>query len=211
MSLSHKYGPNLQVIGVTGGVGGGKSTVLQLMTSRGVMPIKADDIAHEVVLPGTLAHRRIVDHFGDTILTPEGTVDRQRLADIVFADEGELADLNRIVHPPVIEHLRDCFNEIGASGDRVVVAVEIPLLVEAGMVGMVDHVVLVTASPEVRLARMVAQGWSEGKVRAVMRAQAADAEKAKHADVIIDNGGDLGQLQEKVDQVLQGIADEANS
>ncbi len=211
MPSSRRYGPNLQVIAVTGGVGSGKSTVVDLMARRGLVTVRADDVAHKAILPGTPAHRRIVERFGNEILSPDGTIDRTCLADRVFGDPVELASLNAIVHPPVIEHLKSCFEEMGASGERVTVAVEIPLLVEAGLTDMVDAVILVTASPQIRMKRMVAQGWPEEKVRAVMEAQAADAEKAKHADAIIDNSGDIEALDGKVEEALAQIVDEARS
>ena len=209
MPTPRKYGPNLQVIGVTGGIGSGKSTVLEAMARCGLTVIKADDVAHKAILPGTLAHRRIVDRVGDEILAPGGAIDRERLAEIVFADPDKLALLNSIVHPPVIEELRCCFEEIAASGDWMKVAVEIPLLVEAGMVDMVDVVVLVTAPREVRLARMRAHGWPERKVISIMEAQAAEAQKAKFADIVIDNSDSIEDLQHKVDEALDEVADGA--
>lgn len=207
MPTPHKYGPNLQVIGVTGGIGSGKSAVMDVLARRGLAVVRADDIAHKAMLPGTRAHRQIIDHFGDGVLTPEGTIDRERLAEIVFADLKELAVLNAIVHPPVIEQLGHCFEEIAASGDRMTVAVEVPLLVEAGMVEMVDAIVLVTAPRDARLARMAADGWSKDRVLSIMNAQAADAQKAKFADVIIDNGGSVAELEDKVDEALAQIRD----
>lgn len=209
MTPPRKYGPNLLVVGITGGIGSGKSTVLDMLARRGLTVVKADDVAHTVVLPGTPAYRQIVEHFGDEVITADGMLDRRHLGDIVFADLKELAALNRIVHPPVIDQLKQCFTEIAASGDRMSVAVEIPLLVEAGLVDAVDRVVLVTAPREVRLARMIGQGWPERRVRAVMEAQASDAEKAKHADVVIENSGTMEQLEEKVAELLDEVADGA--
>lgn len=190
---------------MTGGIGSGKSAVLEIMARRGLAVIRSDDVAHTVILPGTRAHRQIVEHFGDGILTADGTIDRDRLAEVVFTDPDELAILNGIVHPPVIEHLRHCFEEIAASGECVTMAVEIPLLVEAGMVDTVDQVILVTAPRDVRIERMVGHGWSEKRVRAVIEAQAADAEKAKVADVVIVNAGDLVELDARVSEALAEI------
>ncbi|RJQ52299.1 MAG: dephospho-CoA kinase [Actinobacteria bacterium] len=206
MASGGKYGSNVQVIGVTGGVGSGKSAVLASLARMGCIVVKSDDLAHYAILPGTPAYRRIVEHFGKGILTEKGTVDRGRLADIVFRDRAELAVLNRIVHPPVLEQLRRTFEEIASCGERARVAVELPLLVEAGLVDLVDAVVLVTAPREERIRRMIGQGWPESRVVAVMRAQAADAEKAKYADAVIDNGGTLAELDEKVARALDEVA-----
>lgn len=206
MSSKRNYGQNLQVIGVTGGIGGGKTTVLDILAGMGVYAIRADDVAHDMILPGTRAYRQIVDHFGDRILRPDREIDRGKLAQIVFGNPADLTFLNSVVHPPVIDQLRRKFTALAVSGEPATVAVEIPLLVEAGLVDLVDTVMLVTAPRDVRIRRMIGQGWSEDKVLAVMDAQAADAEKAKFADVVVDNSTDLDSLRERVTDALAEVA-----
>ncbi len=205
MSCTRKYAPNLQVIGVTGGVGSGKSEVLAVLRRIGCVVVDSDDLAHYAILPGTPAFRKIIARFGKGILTEKGTIDRSRLADLVFADRRELSFLNRTVHPPVVEQLKKTLAEIAACGEQSIVAVELPLLVEAGLTDLVDCVILVTAPREIRIERLLTEGWPESRILAVMKAQSADAEKAKYADAIIENSGPLEELHDKVTGVLQEL------
>jgi dephospho-CoA kinase len=191
----------LLVVGLTGGIGSGKSTVSRMLADRGAVVIDADQVAREVVEPGQPAHQAVVERFGPDVLSEDGSLDRARLAALVFEDASARADLNAIVHPAVgavmAERVRQ---EVGT--DRVVV-LDIPLLVEADnperpeMAG----VIVVDCPPEVAVRRLGEQrGMPEDQVRARMAAQASREERLARADWVVDNSGSLEQLDNEVDR-----------
>ncbi|MGV9882041.1 dephospho-CoA kinase [Streptomyces sp. NPDC003006] len=186
-------------VGLTGGIGAGKSEVSRLLVASGAVLIDADKIAREVVEPGTPGLAAVVDAFGREILAPDGSLDRPRLGAIVFADAGKLAVLNSIVHPLV--GARSAELERSASDDAVVVH-DVPLLAENGLAPLYDVVVVVDASPETQLDRLVRlRGMSEQDARARMAAQATREERLEAADIVIDNDGPLEGLRERVGEV----------
>ncbi|MEV3991751.1 dephospho-CoA kinase [Streptomyces sp. NPDC049837] len=186
-------------VGLTGGIGAGKSEVSRLLSSYGAVIVDADKIAREVVEPGTPGLAAIVAAFGPDILTPEGTLDRPRLGSIVFSDAERLATLNGIVHPLV--GARSAELEAAAGPDAVVVH-DVPLLTENGLAPLYDVVVVVDASPETQLDRLVRlRGMTESEARARMAAQATREERRAVADLIIDNDGPLEDLEPQVRKV----------
>ncbi|WPO74442.1 MULTISPECIES: dephospho-CoA kinase [unclassified Streptomyces] len=186
-------------VGLTGGIGAGKSEVSRLFVSSGAVLIDADKIAREVVEPGTPGLAAVVEAFGREVLAPDGSLDRPRLGAIVFADADKLAALNAIVHPLV--GARSAELERSASGDAVVVH-DVPLLTENGLAPLYDVVVVVDASPETQLDRLVRlRGMSEDDARARMAAQATREKRLEIADIVIDNDGPLEGLQERVAEV----------
>lgn len=189
--------PTLVRVGLTGGIGSGKSTVARLFAELGAHVIDADVLAREVVEPGTAGLAAVVARFGDAILGPDGALDRAALAAIVFADGRARADLDAIVHPLVrarSERLRATYAEAG----RGVVIEDVPLLYEAGLAGDMDLVVVVTAPVETRVRRAVGRGMDAADVRARILGQASDAERASIADVVLDNSGDEAALHRQV-------------
>jgi dephospho-CoA kinase len=184
------------LIGLTGGIGSGKSTVSGLLAERGAVVIDADAITRELQQPGTPVLAAMVERFGDGILAPDGTLDRQAVADIVFADSDALADLGKIVHPAVgAEIARRLQQE--ADTDHVVV-LDVPLLVESGRDDMAALVV-VDVDPEIAVRRLVEQrGMREDDARARMARQASREERRAKADVVIDNSGSLDDLRDAV-------------
>ncbi|WP_399924055.1 dephospho-CoA kinase [Streptomyces kanamyceticus] len=186
-------------VGLTGGIGAGKSEVSRLFVASGAVLIDADKIAREVVEPGTPGLAAVVETFGRDILAPDGSLDRPRLGAIVFADADKLAALNAIVHPLV--GARSAELEGSAPGDAVVVH-DVPLLTENGLAPLYDVVVVVDASPETQLDRLVRlRGMSEDDARARMAAQATREKRLEIADIVIDNDGPLEGLQERVAEV----------
>ncbi|WP_066956765.1 dephospho-CoA kinase, partial [Streptomyces lushanensis] len=162
-------------LGLTGGIGAGKSEVSRLLTGYGAVLIDSDRIAREVVEPGTPGLAAVVAEFGPGVLTADGRLDRPRLGSIVFADQDRLRALNAIVHPLV--RARSAELESGAGPDAIVVH-DVPLLVENGMTGLFDLVVVVDASPETQLDRLVRQrGMAESEARDRMAAQATREER----------------------------------
>lgn len=188
-------------VGLTGGIGAGKSEVSRLLAEQGAVIIDADRIAREVVEPGTPGLAAVVAEFGEEFLAPDGTLDRPKLGAAVFADTERLAALNAIVHPLVGE--RSAELERAASEDAVVVH-DVPLLAENGLAPLYDEVVVVEASPETQLDRLVRlRGMEEGEARARMAAQATREERLAVADIVIDNDVPLEELKTQVRKVWE--------
>ncbi|MFI9583073.1 dephospho-CoA kinase [Streptomyces sp. NPDC052236] len=186
-------------VGLTGGIGAGKSEVSRLLVSYGAVLIDADKIAREVVEPGTPGLAAVVDAFGPEILTADGTLDRPKLGSIVFSDADRLARLNAIVHPLVGARSRQL--ERAAEADAVVVH-DVPLLTENNLAALYDVVVVVDASPKTQLDRLVRQrGMPESEARSRMAAQATREQRLAIADLVIDNDGPLEDLEPRVREV----------
>ncbi|MCC5575523.1 dephospho-CoA kinase [Microtetraspora sp. AC03309] len=190
-------------VGLTGGIGSGKSEVSRRLAEYGAVVIDADKIAREVVEPGTEGLKEIVEAFGETVLRPDGGLDRERLGSIVFADAGKLAVLNGIVHPRVGERVSEL--QEAASEDAIVVY-DVPLLAENNLASMYDVVVVVDASDEIRLDRLTrCRGMSERDARARIAAQAAREDRLKIADVVIGNEGPLEDLDARVAELWEDL------
>ncbi|MEU0129092.1 dephospho-CoA kinase [Streptomyces sp. NPDC006289] len=186
-------------VGLTGGIGAGKSEVSLLLARHGAVVIDADRIAREVVEPGTPGLTAVVEAFGPGILRPDGSLDRPALGSIVFADSGRLATLNGIVHPLVGARSAELER---AAGDGAVVVHDVPLLTENGLAPLYDLVVVVDASPETQLQRLVTlRGMTESDAKARMAAQATRAERLAVADVVVDNDGPIADLGPQVGRV----------
>jgi dephospho-CoA kinase len=187
------------LVGLTGGIASGKSTVSAMLAERGAEVIDADHIARQVVMPGTRAWCRIRDHFGPGVLHPDGQIDRQALADIVFADQAKLTVLNEITHPEIFARIAD---RLEAHHDQdVVVILDAALLIEAGLAEGVD-VVIVTHSPrEIQVERLAAKGVGERDASSRIAAQLAPEQRLARADIVIDNTGSLEDLGRRVDEV----------
>ncbi|MFE7381048.1 dephospho-CoA kinase [Streptomyces zhihengii] len=191
-------------VGLTGGIGAGKSEVSRLFVSYGAVLVDADRIAREVVEPGTPGLAAVVEAFGREVLTPQGALDRPKLGSVVFSDPERLATLNAIVHPLVGARSREL--EAAAGPDDVVVH-DVPLLTENGLAELYDVVVVVDASPETQLDRLVRlRGMSESDARARMAAQATREERRAVADLVIDNDGQLGELEPQVRKVWDELS-----
>ncbi|MEV6739832.1 dephospho-CoA kinase [Streptomyces sp. NPDC051104] len=195
-------------VGLTGGIGAGKSEVSRLLVESGAVLIDADRIAREVVAPGTPGLSAVVEAFGEDILTADGSLDRPRLGSIVFADPDKLAVLNSIVHPLVGARSREL--ETTAPDDAVVVH-DVPLLAENGLAPLYDVVIVVDASPATRLDRLVRlRGMTEEDARARMAAQAPRQKRLEVADIVIDNDVPLEQLKQRVRDVWEELVHRAH-
>jgi dephospho-CoA kinase len=186
------------VIGLSGGIGSGKSTVASILAELGAHVIDADRIGHEVYRPGTDGFRRVVEEFGPGIVGADGTIDRAALGRIVFADPAALGRLNAIVHPLIVEELA---RRVAAAreGERPIV-VEAAILAEAGWRSLFDRLWVVSVRPETAIARVVAsRGLTRADVEHRIAAQMPDAERRRLADVVIENEGDLAELRARVE------------
>ncbi|MFG2331293.1 dephospho-CoA kinase [Streptomyces sp. NPDC048604] len=194
-------------VGLTGGIGAGKSEVSRLFVSYGAVLIDADKIAREVVEPGTPGLAAIVEEFGADVLTPEGALDRPRLGSLVFADADRLAALNAIVHPLVGARSAE-LEQLAGPGD--VVIHDVPLLTENGLAPLYDLVVVVDAAPETQLDRLVRlRGMDETEARNRMAAQAGREQRRAVADLVIDNDGPLEALEPQVRKVWEQLRERA--
>ena len=193
------------VVGLTGGIGAGKSTVSRLLAERGAVIVDADLIARQVVEPDGPAYQSVVGRFGKEVLLRDGHLDRARLAEIVFIDSAALADLNAIVHPAVGAVIAERLAEEASTDD--VVILDVPLLVESGRSNTAGTIV-VDCPPEEALRRAVARGLPEGDVRRRMANQVSREERLAKADFVIDNSGAEAALPGEVDRAwvwIQGL------
>lgn len=183
-------------VGLTGGIGAGKSTAARELERLGAVVIDADDVARAVVEPGTPGLAAVVAEFGPGVLRADGSLDRPALARIVFGDDGARSRLEAITHPLVAD---ESARRVRAAGERAIVVHDVPLIVEKGLAGRYDVVVVVGASEEVRMARLIAQrGMTPEDARARIRAQADDGARRAVADVWLDNSGTEEDLREAV-------------
>ena len=196
------------LVGLTGGIGSGKSTVARLLEKRGAVVFDADLLAREAVEPGTPGHAAVIERFGADVLAPGGELDREALASIVFADPAARRDLEQIVHPEVRRLFAEG-SEAYRDTDRVVVF-SAPLLVETGMHTAFEVLVVVSATVATQIERLMRQrGMSEPSIRARIDAQAPLEDKAAAADFLVDNEGSLGELESQVEQLWNDLSTRA--
>jgi dephospho-CoA kinase len=196
-------------VALTGNIAAGKSAVAQLFRRWGATIIDADEIVREVQAPGGAVMRSIEARFGPSVLRGDGSLDRSALRRRVMADPGELAALNRIVHPAVHARRSELLAAARSRGDRIVVS-DIPLLFEAAEPGEFDAVVLVDAPEDVRLARLIEQrGLTADEGGRMMRAQMAARAKRARSDFVIDNDGDLASLERAAADVWRALLSRA--
>jgi dephospho-CoA kinase len=191
----------MYTVALTGGIGSGKSAVSTMLAARGAVVVDADLIAREVVAVGSPGLRAVVDAFGPQVVQEDGSLDRAGLGRLVFADREALGTLNGILHPLIAERTSERFRDAARAGARVVVH-DIALLVENGLAGDYDAVVVVAADPDTQVGRLVRdRGMSEDEARARVAAQAPLAAKLAVATHVIRNDGPLEQLEPQVEQV----------
>jgi len=192
-----------KVIGLTGGIGSGKSTVSQLLAELGAVILDADRVGHEAFKPNTEAWHEVVATFGQQILTPGGEVDRKKLGAIVFSDPESLSRLNQIMHPRMHDMMKAQIEEYRRQGVDVVV-LEAAILIEANWTSLIDEV-WVTVAPEAAVLERVKKqrGLDEGQTLARIRSQLSNEEREKHADVVINNDGDLDEVKTRVKELWQ--------
>lgn len=192
------------VLGLTGGIGSGKSTVARLLDKKGALVIDADEVAKESMATGTLIWKKMVKRFGERVLLEDKTIDRRKVGEIVFNDAAELAFLNRLTHPAIAERIKEMLKEANKS-KALVVAVDAPLLAEVGLLPYVDFVVVVTAKRSVRLKRLEKLGFSHAEAEARIQAQTTDDKRVEFADHVIRNEKSLRELERKVEELWQKI------
>jgi dephospho-CoA kinase len=193
------------VVGLTGGIATGKSTVAEMFAARGAAVVDADRIAHALQEPGQPCYQRILESFGTAILDPRGRIDRRRLGARVFADPEARKRLESIMHPAIREACQRQIRTAGASGHRVCI-VDAPLIVETGQQDRYDALVVVTDPPETQISRLVRlRGLTEEEARGRLDSQWPTAAKAALADFVIENGGELAATEAQVDRVYAAL------
>jgi len=196
-----------RVIGLTGGIGSGKSTVSAMLAELGARVVDADKIGHWVYRPGSDGFRAVVDAFGAGVVAADGTIDRARLGAIVFADADARARLNAIVHPLIGAELAARIAAARADGYEGAVVVEAAILIEAGWRAIVDQIWVVSVRRETAIERVVtSRGLSRADVERRLDTQLSDAERRRQADVVIENDGGLEALRAQVEAAWRSVS-----
>lgn len=196
----------MPIIGVTGGIGSGKSALTDRLKTHGIVVVDADEVARQIVEPGRPALADIADRFGTDIITAEGVLDRSALRHIVFNDPEARRDLEAITHP----RIRDEISAQLAAATSAYVVLSSPLLIESGQVAMVDQVVVVDVPESLQVERTMARDHNdETLVRRILEAQLPREQRLAHADLVIDNSCDLDALWRQADQLHQRLSLEA--
>ncbi|HHY71219.1 MAG TPA: dephospho-CoA kinase [Thermoanaerobacterales bacterium] len=190
------------VVGLTGGIASGKSTVSLLLKDKGAVIIDADEIAKKTMLPGKPAWARTVNHFGEQILNDKKDIDRKKLANIVFADKKQLEVLNSFTHPKILEEIKKQLEYYKKAGEKVVV-LDVALLLELGLTEMVDEVWLVAVDEKTQLERLMAREKTLDKKQAMdrIRSQMPLKEKIKYAHRVIDNSRSIEITKIQIDKI----------
>lgn len=199
------------IIGLTGGMASGKSTVSAYLKQKNIPVIDCDEESRHVLDKGTSGYNRAVEEFSDQILSEDGTIDRKKLASIVFTDKSLLQKLNLIIHPEVIARTHELLAEYKAKGFGIAV-IDAPLLIEAGMHKLCDELWVVYTSPEVQIQRAMARdGATLEQVQERIKNQSSMEEKKKLADRLISNDGTIQELYAAIDKILKETVKENNN
>ena len=202
-------------VGLTGGIAAGKSVVGEMFAALGAHLIQADKVAHQLMQPGEAVYQEVVRHFGAGILSPDGSVNRARLAELAFGNQpSRVQELNQIVHPAVIRRQEEWIEQIGQRDPHAIALVEAALILEAGSAKGFDRLVVVTCRPQQRIERWaqrlkVDQETARREVERRMAAQLPDEEKIKAADYVIDNSGSLDETRRQVEAIYAELKKEA--
>lgn len=194
----------MKVIGVTGGVGSGKSVVLSILEEEyGAKTILADLVAHDLMQPGGKSYEEIIAAFGTEILNLDQTIDRQKLGSIVFGDEAKLAQLNAITHPNVKEEIKNRIAAIKEAGNASMILLEAALLIEAGYEDVYDELWYIFVKKETRYERLrIGRGYTREKTDSIMANQLSEEVFREHADVVIDNSGSVEETKAQIREIL---------
>ena len=189
-------------VGLTGGIGAGKSTVADLFSQKGAVVIRSDELARQVIEPQTPGFQQVIDRFGKEFVNSEGYIDRAKLAQIVFQDDAALKDLENIVHPLVRSKTNQIIDQ---HTSETIIVNEIPLLLEKKMESLFDFLVIVISSEKNRLERLSQRGLTAEQATARMAKQVSDDERKAAADFLIVNDGNLDQLEADVEKIWQTL------
>lgn len=193
-------------IGLTGGIGSGKSTISSILGELGAPVIDADKVGHAIYEPGGPAYNDVIATFGRNVLGPDGTIDRKKLGPIVFADAAALQRLNSIVHPKMFARMREMVEDLRATGQRNPIVIEAAILIEANWQSLFDQIWLVTASKDRVVERIERdRGLKPEQTEARIRAQLPDEERRRHSTLVISNDGTIAELHDKVAELWRAV------
>jgi dephospho-CoA kinase len=193
-------------VGLTGGIGSGKSTVAKILAELGAPSFDADKVGHEIYRPDGPAYHDVIAAFGSAVVAPDGTIDRKKLGPIVFADPAQLRRLESIVHPRMFERMRAMVAEMRAQGVSAPIVIEAAILIEAHWQPLFDEIWLVVAPREKVIERVEAErGLKPEQTEARIKAQLSDDERRRHASLVIDNSGTIAQLRTGVGALWQEL------
>jgi dephospho-CoA kinase len=204
-------------VGLTGGIASGKSLVSQMLTDLGAHTIDADEIAHELMRPGEPVYQEVVSAFGDTVLNPDKTVNRAKVAELAFDKrKPRIYELNRMVHPGVIQRYEAWMDDIGRREPDAIAVLEAALVFEAGLRKRLDKIVVVTCKPQQRIERWAQRfhldlETAKTEITRRMMAQAPEEAKIQAADYVIDNSGTVEETRKQVEKVYQGLLVQAKA
>lgn len=197
----------MKTIGLTGGIGSGKSTVSQLLAELGALVIDADTVGHEIYLPGKEAWKQVTGAFGPEIVAADQTIDRKKLGAIVFGSPEALQRLNAIVHPLMFQDIARRIQDKRAAGFSEPIVVEAAILIEANWMPLVDEVWLVEASTQAVVERVAAQrGLAASETEARIASQLSKAERRRHAQIVIHNDGSLADLKRRINRAWERLS-----
>lgn len=205
------------IVGITGGIACGKSTVAELLAEKGAIAINVDEVGHQLLKRGSSVMDELISGFGESILDASGDVSREKLGAIVFNDKSARERLNAIMHPPIVEQSRARARQLVAEDPTCVVLIDAPLLIEAGAQDTVDIIVVVTASTEIQLQRILDRRIAQNRplerseAQARIDAQMPLSEKMEYADFVIENNSTVDELREQVGLLWQELKREAES
>lgn len=194
----------MKVIGITGGVGSGKSVILSILKEEyGAETILADLVAHDLMEPGAKSYVEIVENFGSNILKEDGSIDRQKLGSIVFGDKEKLEQLNSITHPNVKEEIKHRITRIKEKGEVSMIVLEAALLIESGYQDVYDELWYIYVNQETRYERLCkGRGYTKEKTDSIMKNQLSEEEFREHAHFVIDNSYDIANTKEQIQKIL---------
>jgi dephospho-CoA kinase len=191
--------------GLTGGIASGKSTVARMFAALGCVTIDADQVVTQLYQPGRAGHQALVRTYGESILTPNGAIDRRKLADVALATDEDAKKLNALIHPLVIgEQARLIAAEEAAGGDRIVI-IEATLLIESGGKSRFDRIIVVDTDPETQVARAVARGMTREEAERRIARQMPREERLRYADYVIDSGGTMSDTEAATVRVYESL------
>ena len=193
------------IIGITGSIGSGKTTVSNLFKKHGFYVINADEIAHKMIKKNSGAYKEIIKTFGNKILDENKNIERKELGDVVFNDEKKLKKLNSITHPIIINEIKNRIIKIQKKYEnKAGIVIDAPLLLETGTRGLVDKIVIMKSGKNSILKRL-GKKYTKEKIEKILKAQIPLEEKLKHADFVIDNNGGLRHLEEQVKNIIEKL------
>lgn len=204
-------GCKMKVIGLTGGIASGKSTVSNILREMGAYVIDADEISREIIKKGSEAWKEIIDYYGNDILLPDGEIDRKKLGNIVFADKEKLDKLNAITHPRIIQRIKEIIDAEKEKGKERAVILDAAILIEMGLQNMVDEVWVVSIDKDKQIKRLIERdklSYEDAMNR--IRMQMPLSEKVKYADYVIDNSKDIGYIRKQISKLWERVMKKNN-